>query len=233
MAGLQDFYLKVRSKENRVYTDTQVACLPEIDKKHEHYGEWEVRKKSAQKLSAYISSKNKPLKILEIGCGNGWLAAKLSEIEGTQVTGWDVNEIELEQAKRVFADRKNLEFFTTSLMDIENPVERFDLVVFAASVQYFPSFKDLIKRVKMLLNQDGEIHIIDSVFYNSAEIAAARKRSEEYFNSMQVPEMAGFYFHHSIESLREFEHKIIYDPTTFWNRLIRKKNPFYWINIEP
>ena len=67
-------YLASRKKENRIYSDEQVVQLPFIEPTHIHYHEWQVRKRSALRLIHYLEKKNKPLSILEIGCGNGWLS---------------------------------------------------------------------------------------------------------------------------------------------------------------
>ena len=58
----------------------------------------------------YLLNKKQPLKILEAGCGNGWLCHRLAEIPGAQVIGTDTNFTEIQQAARVFADVSNLHF---------------------------------------------------------------------------------------------------------------------------
>ncbi|MGZ5303482.1 MAG: class I SAM-dependent methyltransferase, partial [Bacteroidia bacterium] len=108
--------MKVRSLEQRVYNDEHVSQLPDIHTSHVHYNEWKLRKLSAQSLLQYLQSKNQLLEILEVGCGNGWLSAKMAGVPKTNVTGWDVNETELEQAKRVFTRQENLTFSNTSIL---------------------------------------------------------------------------------------------------------------------
>jgi len=83
--GLQ--YILLRNKEGRIYSDKEVAVLPEIDKEHKHYNEWEVRKDTSGRLIKYLFSKKKALEILEVGCGNGWLTAKLSGIPLSRLIG--------------------------------------------------------------------------------------------------------------------------------------------------
>src|SRR4051812_13830112 len=84
-----DLYLAVREKEGRVYSDEEVRNLPNSSR---HSDEWKIRKETAKKLRAYLKGKN----ILEVGCGNGWLANYLN------ATGIDINEFEVNQALRVF-----------------------------------------------------------------------------------------------------------------------------------
>jgi len=225
-------YFLLRNKEGRIYSDKEVAGLPEIDKDHQHYKEWQVRKESGNRLARYLAGKEKALEILEVGCGNGWLAAKLSAIPSAQVTAIDINKEELTQAKRVFEEIKNLEFFNCSLMDEELNNRQFDIIVFAASVQYFSSLEKVLNDQLKRLTTGGEIHIIDSRFYRDDEIHAARLRSNDYYENIGFPEMSEQYFHHSLEQLRSFDHDILFDPNSIINKLKRSKNPFYWICIR-
>ena len=96
----EDLYIAVRQQEKRIYTDEQLQLLPDID--HLYYDELKIRKRSSERLIAYLEKKHKYLRILEVGCGNGWLSAKLSNIPNTKVTGLDINQLEIEQANRVF-----------------------------------------------------------------------------------------------------------------------------------
>ena len=225
-------YLLLRKKEGRIYSDGEVANLPEINKQHEYYGEWEIRKKSSLQLKNYLAAKKRRLQILEIGCGNGWLSAKLSEILSSHVTGIDINPEELNQARRVFDQIKNLEFFNCSLQDESMSSHQFDIIIFAASIQYFPSLKNILNDSMGHLAPGGEIHILDAHFYNPNELNAARQRSKNYFNAIGFPEMAEQYFHHSLEELRSFTHKVLYAPYSIINRVRKSKNPFYWVCVK-
>ena len=111
--------------------------------------------------------------------------------------------------------------------------KKFDAIVFAASIQYFASLKDMIKNTLQLLRPDGELHIIDSPFYSFPELLAANQRSRHYYESVGFPEMADFYFHHSLDDLENYDYKILYDPNSLFNKLLRNKNPFHWICIKP
>src|SRR5580700_8334304 len=106
-------YHELRLSEKRIYTDNQIAKLPEIEASHVHHVEWNFRKRSSGQLIALLKKKNKKLNILEVGCGNGWLSAKLAQIVDVQVTGIDINKIELIQAVTVFGNKQNLDFICT------------------------------------------------------------------------------------------------------------------------
>lgn len=229
--GFEDLYLTVRHKEGRFYTDEQVSQLPEIEEIHPFYHEWQMRKRSGQRLVEYLRGKNKPLNILEIGCGNGWLSAKLAGLPGALVTGLDANKPEIEQARRIF-NKSNLGFIYNSFnTESFGKYVKFDVIVFAASFQYFPSAKDILADAGELLNPGGEIHIMDTHFYNGEEARLSAGRSKNYYTTMGVAEMAGHYFHHRINCFDEMNHKIMFDPNNWLNR-ITKKDAFYWIMIK-
>jgi ubiquinone/menaquinone biosynthesis C-methylase UbiE len=225
-------YYLLRKTEGRIYTDDEVALLPAIKPQHKHYREWVARKASSDKLTKYLSDKKKDLQILEVGCGNGWLAANLAAVPGSKVTGIDINAEELDQAKRVFNKITNLEFFNCSLDDKQIKESRYDIIVFAASIQYFSSLKKVLNNAMNRLTPGGEIHLIDTNFYSQKEIAAARRRTIEYYRSIGFPEMTDNYFHHSKEELEQFDHETLYDPHSLVNRFKTNKNPFYWIKIN-
>lgn len=230
--GFEESYLAVRGKEKRVYSDKELLQLPEIAVGHPHYGEWKLRKESAERLKKYLAGKDRPLKILEVGSGNGWLSHFLSSIPGSEVTGVDINLSEFIQAQRVFHQRPNLLFVHGDIQSPEIANQTFDCIVFAACIQYFSSPKDLISFSLQKLKKNGEIHILDSNFYKRGAEVPAKKRTAGYFNSLGVPELTGFYFHHSIEELEPFSYDILYNPSFLNRHILQNKNPFPWIRIK-
>ena len=168
--------------------------------------------------------------ILEVGCGNGWLSAKLAELEDSTVTGIDINKTEIIQARRVFSGKTNMSFAVADLMNVEFDV-KFDVIVFAASLQYFSSFDIIIREALALLEEDGEIHIMDSHFYLTRDLERARQRSRSYYRSIGFDTMAEFYFHHPFDSLKNYRHSLLFNPLSIKNRLFAKQDPFPWVCI--
>jgi ubiquinone/menaquinone biosynthesis C-methylase UbiE len=229
--NFEEKYISLRKKENRLYTDEQLRWLPEIEDSHPHYKEWEARKSSCNKLIQHLSNKRIELNILDVGCGNGWLCHHLSKIPGSNVAGIDINKTELNQAKRVFDHIENVEFLFGGIDNERTRNEKFDAIIFAASIQYFPSLDNIIPAALQLLLPEGEIHILDSHFYKSSELEIARKRSFDYYHSLQFAEMTEYYFHHCVDELNPYNHKIFYNPDLFRNRFVKNKNPLPWICI--
>jgi protein-L-isoaspartate O-methyltransferase len=225
-------YLTCRSRENRMYADEIVRQLPDCAESHPHTHEWQIRKRSCEKLLACLYTKQQPLRILEIGCGNGWLCHRLSVLPGSCITGMDVNATELQQAARVFHDRENIAFRHADAGQGLPDSPPYDIILFAASMQYFRQPADILERCMKQLAQDGEIHIIDTHFYPTKVMAAAaRERSHQYYQQIGSPEMQEYYFHHAIGSLAPFRYVLRYNPLSLRNRLSAKQHPFHWIII--
>jgi SAM-dependent methyltransferase len=227
--AFEDQYIPLRKKEQRLYSDAEVRRLPSISPLHPHYKEWISRKRSCNRLLKHLGKSKTSLRILEVGCGNGWLSHKLSTVKSTQVTGYDINQIELYQAKKVFGNRANLRF---TAKDPFEETAMFDVIVFAASIQYFASLNEIISKSMASLQPGGRLHIIDTHFYEAGEVTAAQKRTEDYFASLGFADMSENYFHHSLDELKRFDYRILYNPGSFWNKLLKRKDPFYWVCIK-
>lgn len=223
-------YIACRTQEKRMYTDEELVNLPACERTHPHYHEWRIRSQTTASLLQYLSKKNKPLTILEIGCGNGWLSNRLSEIKNAKVTGIDINLVEIEQAARVFAGKKNLHFVYGELASKPFNDLHFDAIVFAASIQYFP-LATMIHQCMQQLHEDGEIHIIDSPFYMADKQPAAKIRSRNYYRSIGFPSLSDFYFHHCLSDLNLFNAEILPGRKTFFQKLAGNISPFPWIRI--
>jgi len=226
--GFEEQYLSLRQKEGRLYTDEEVAQLPVIRPTHPLHKEWTLRKESCKRLINYLERKRKPLQILEIGCGNGWLCHQLSKIPACVVTGIDINSKEVEQAKRVFPA---LTFVYGNPKELAAKPQ-FDVIVFAASFQYFPSPKEILPVCFSMLKWGGEVHLLDTHFYSEADAMEAGKRSEAYFAEHGYASFQPFYFHHTWSSLNAYQFDVLYQPKQLLNRLF-SKSPFPWIRIKP
>ncbi|HEK21330.1 class I SAM-dependent methyltransferase [Mucilaginibacter sp.] len=223
-------YTILRQKEKRTYSDAQVSKLPDIDPGHVHYNEWKIRKQSCTRLITYLKRKKKALKILEVGCGNGWFSAKLSENSQAEIIGLDVNGVEIDQAANVF-NKANLRFIHDGFPSERLTGLKFDIVLFAASIQYFASFPAVINEALKHLTEGGEIHITDTPFYQAEELAGAANRSKTYFAGLGQSEMVCYYHYHSINDLMMFNHKVLAKPRQLFNRLCRKIK-FPWVMIR-
>src|SRR5262245_14886468 len=190
-------YLRVREKEGRLYSDEIVKELPAISADHPLAWEWHARAASSHRLSTYLDQLDRPKVILELGCGNGWLANRMAGNVRTFVVGLDRGNVELFQAWWLVAHRRQLSWIYGDIFCGPFADGSFDVVVIASAIQYFPDVPRLIQAMVPILRERGEIHILDSPLYAEADVAGARERSKRYYEQLGFPEMAAHYYHHS------------------------------------
>jgi len=233
--GWTDAYLRVRGHERRLYPDSIVIGLPTVPAGDPLRGEWRCRADSSARLVGYLQGRRSPV-VLEVGCGNGWLANLLAGIRGSRVVGLDVNDVELAQAARVF-HAPNLRFVRGDVLDMPPPPDRPDIIVLASVIQYLPDLASLVAGLRPWLAPGGEIHLLDSPLYRPDQLDAARDRTRRHYRSVGVPEMADAYHHHSWRALDDSGFDILYRPdglrTRVERRLLRRpRSPFPWVRIR-
>ncbi|MFK7933166.1 MAG: class I SAM-dependent methyltransferase [Saprospiraceae bacterium] len=225
-------YLKARAKEQRILSAAQIKQLPYLSN-HPLAKEWQLRQKSTERFLAYVRNKEVST-LMDLGCGNGWLTHKLAPLVD-KIEAIDVNQTELEQAAEVLKAFTNVQIKCCDIFSTQI-TNRFDLILVNGAVQYFPDFSLLMERLFELLTATGEIHILDSPFYHTKDIANAKARSDAYYESIDTPNMKPFYHHHSWDDLFNFKYQKLYDPSSFLrklgNRIGRKDSPFPWIKIS-
>lgn len=233
--GWSAAYLRARGIEGRLYPDRVVATLPRVPRSDPLASEWRLRALTSARLLDHLARRPGPLTVLEVGCGNGWLANLVASIGGSHVIGIDVNEVELAQARRVFGERANLEFVLADITVAETPIGDPTVIVLASVAQYVADLAGLLRRLRGWLPANGELHILDTPFYLPGELEGARERSRRHYADLGVPEMSDVYRHHPWQVLDEFDPEVLYDPgsvrTRAARRLGRPTSPFPWIMI--
>ena len=223
--------------EGRLYSDQIVASLPDIPGAHPLAAEWRSRGDSARRLVRYLRGLPAPLRVVEVGCGNGWLAHAISAIEGSEVVGLDGNGLELSQAARVFDSVPNLRFVFGDATVVGCPLDRPTVIVLASLIQYVPDLAALIARLLGWLEPGGELHLLDSPLYSPDEIAGAQDRSRRYYERVGVPEMVDLYHHHAWPELDGLDFDTLYRPDAVLPRaerllLRRPRSPFPWVRVR-
>ena len=230
-SAFEKHYIDIRRKEKRVLSVPEIQCLPYPDTTNEHYNEWKLRQKSIERLLAYLRQKKSHLRILDIGCGNGFMAHLMAGSTNT-VVGVDVNLTELKQAALAFPEQ-NITWYYLDLIHEPLPEKQFDFITFCASFQYFKNPEKILAICKSLLTPTGEIHIIDSPFYDGMGKTKAVEGSKDYFNKMGVAEMATHYHHHSLDVFNAFVMDLKYKPGSFLKKCFGMiDSPFPWITLS-
>lgn len=230
-----ELYLDVREREGRLFSDEIVARLPFLPSGHPLGPEWRSRSASALRLARYLSSRQEPLFILDLGCGNGWLSNLLCKF-GLSVIGLDQNQYELRQAARVFPPNSNLMFLKADVFSAPFINGHFDAIILASVLQYFQDISRLITVLSSYLKPQGEIHILDTPLYSDSELDAAVLRSHQYYTSLGFPEMVEHYYHHRASDLYPLNPTTLYRPHALSLRLKRligqNDSPFPWLMLK-
>ena len=231
-----DLYIRVRDKEGRLYSDNMVRNLPDVPLDHPLRAEWCARAASMRRLMDHIRRlPPHPARLLDVGCGNGWLSHHLCALRGLSVWGVDRAGPELTQAAGIFG-AGNLMFLEADVFQPPVPQSSFDVIVMASVIQYFPDLPRLIQSLQLLLRPGGEIHVIDSPLYDAAGLAAAQKRTEAYYAALGFPDMSAHYFHHTYAELRPFAPIYLHRPDSLPARVSRRigrpQSPFPWVLIR-
>ncbi len=226
-------YQRVRDREGRHYTDAEVRRLPDLPAPHPLAAEWRQRSATLKLLKHHFRQRSHPIRIMDFGCGCGWLTHHLAQLPHTQVWGVDVNALELEQAARVFPDAPNLTWVYADVQTAAWDEAPFDDIVLASVIQYFADLPTLLRRLRRWLAAEGTLHIVDSPWYAPAHLAAARARSAQYYTALGFPEMANAYHHHTLAELAPFAPRINYNPHGWagqLQRLMGQPTPaFMWV----
>ncbi|MFZ2323429.1 MAG: class I SAM-dependent methyltransferase [Ignavibacteriaceae bacterium] len=231
----EKIYFQMRKIENRFYSDDEVKLLPFASHLNPHKKEWDLRAKSFLRFKKYLSQKRSGLNILDIGCGSGWLDAQILREQNHNFYCVDKNLDELKQGAKIFSS-EYLRFIYADLFIVKFPRSSFDMIIMNSSIHFFPDLQILMRELFYLLNPYGEIHIIDSPFYDENELEQARKKTFRYYDLIGLSKMKEKHFHHIFKGLNKFNYKILYDPETIKNKLLNvafgQDSPYPWIVIK-
>ena len=104
--------------------------------------------------SHLLSSTKRSDKILEIGCGFGYLTFAMKQ-SNYNACGIDLSQEVIETAKSLFGEG----FYNKSIQDFIKKKEKFDLIILTEVIEHVPDPVELILECKQILRQNGTILI--------------------------------------------------------------------------
>jgi len=232
---LEKMFFQINKIENRLYPDEEVKVLPFASKFNPHKNEWNSRVRTFLRFKEYLSKKKNGLNILDLGCGNGWFASKILSEQNHNFYCVDINLNQLQQGARLFTS-SNIKFIYADLFSIKFPRSAFNLIILNSSIQYFSDLKGLIRELLYLLPSYGEIHILDSPFYNDEEGDLIKNKIIGNYQLQGFPQMKEKIFFHTYKSLDKFNCRFMYDPRNLVNKFLNiafsKDSSYPWIIIR-
>ncbi len=187
MARFRAAYAEHRAAEGRRAGEAEMLALP-YPQSGPWTRQWQVRARSWERfLSRIVESRaretGRPLEILDLGAGNGWLCYRLSQ-RGHRPTAidWRADAVDGLAAAApyrgylpVMFPRLGASFENLPLRD-----QRYDLVVFNAAIHYTVNLERTLAEAARVTRPGGRIVILDSPFYRSStegERMVAEKRA--------------------------------------------------------
>jgi SAM-dependent methyltransferase/uncharacterized protein YbaR (Trm112 family) len=180
-------YETVRRFEGRGSADAEYyRALPYKDLSGKFSKDWAIRARSfevlVKKLLTPVQAQlERPLKVLDLGAGNGWLSNRLAS-QGDWVVAVDllVNEQDGLGAWKYYEHPftpVQAEFHHLPIMD-----GFADVAIFNASFHYSENYEETLKEALRALDQEGMVVIIDSPIYRRRESGEkmVAEREESY-----------------------------------------------------
>src|SRR3989344_7319378 len=98
-----------------------------------------------------LLDKNKKIKILDAGCGEGHLLEKIFNKGYKNLYGADITKIALESAKK----RVKAKFFLQDLGKLRFKDNFFDVVICTEVIEHIENYKKVINELKRVLKKNG------------------------------------------------------------------------------
>jgi SAM-dependent methyltransferase len=187
-------YARHRAREGRGYSGDALLSLPYL-REGPFAPQWRVRAKTYETFATRVVTPmgiaSRPLDILDLGAGNGWLSYRLARL-GHRTTALDARDDDVDGlgAAREFLRREPGIFSCVAAQfeDIPLPDTSFDIAVFNASLHYARDLRHVLAEAQRVVRPGGALAIMDSPFYardadGAAMVAEKRARGEVLFGT--------------------------------------------------
>ena len=176
-------YGTVRRNEGRGSDDFRYyRHLPFGDLSQRADGEWKLRARSFRHLISHIvaplETGSRPLKILDLGAGNGWLSSRLAD-RGHQSVAIDLTVDPLDGLGAFVHYDSAFLPVQAEFDDLPFAPDQFDLAVFNASFHYSIDFERTLGETLRVLQPAARLVILDSPIYSDPESGRQMVRERE------------------------------------------------------
>jgi SAM-dependent methyltransferase len=191
-------YTKIRHAEGRGSTDAAYYReLPYRDLSGKNAAQWQIRARSFRYFERGIlrgmeRETGRPLRILDLGAGNGWMSWRL-RLRGHSVVALDI-----------FQDKRDglgaLSQYPLPLAGVAAEFDflpfgdaSFDAVIFNSSFHYSADYRRTLREALRCLRPSGRLVIMDSPLYECrahGELMRAERQSIEYLDRQTIEDLS-------------------------------------------
>jgi len=165
-------YSEHRAAEGRGHAGEELLGLPYL-KAGPLARQWSVRARSFEAFRSHVMQAEarrlgRPLRLLDLGAGNGWLCHRAA-LEGHSAVALDIRDDEIDGlgAARLFLDRTpgHIECVVAGFDEIPLESETIDIALFNAALHYTTDLVRTLRETARVVRPAGRIVILDSPFY--------------------------------------------------------------------
>lgn len=130
-----------------------------------HSKSWKAKQKDIKIIENLIGNRNN-LKILDVGCWNGWLCNYLTK-KGHQVVGTEIFTDEFDGLKAMKHYQNKFTLLQLLPEEIHRIQDKFDLIIFNRNWAYFTKNQTVFNYAKEMLSKNGIILFTGLTFYRN------------------------------------------------------------------
>jgi SAM-dependent methyltransferase len=199
LLAFADVYEELRLREGWAVKDNPLyyKALPFLDVTGRHKEEWKVRAYSYGRLLRRITkfARGRSLRIVDLGAGFGWLAARLAEV------GHQTIAIDLDAGPHGLAASRHLRSDNADFLCVQGELlfpplakEQADLIIINAALHYTSEHEKIFASLYRALATNGVLVVIDSPTYPTAkERDLAQEASASYYRQQGTTALAYVY----------------------------------------
>lgn len=216
-------YARQRAAEGRGLSGDALRSLPYLGSGR-LARQWKVRARSFEAFVRHVLQprmKERRLKVLDLGAGNGWLCYRVAKM-GFEVVAVDIRDDAVDGlgAARALlgSDPRLFACIAASFDRLPFHDGDFDITLFNASLHYASDLASVLGEARRVTSRGGVIVILDSPFYTSDKAGAAMVREKHARGAEQFGERAGVLLDQDFIEYLTRERLAVAAPNLGWKR---------------
>jgi len=164
-----------RASEGRAHSHAELLALPYV-RNGPLAKQWSVRARTFEAFMRRVVAPvargitDRPLRVLDLGAGNGWLCHRLAR-HGSDAVAIDIRDDSVDglgaAAPLLGAEFPPFERVVATFDALPVGDAHFDVVVFNASLHYAIDLRSVLDEVRRVTQSGGRVAVLDSPFYDS------------------------------------------------------------------